>query len=132
MQTHIRGVLKHCYKKPVLLSEPPYKHSGFSALTYFKQAYSPKYLLRRPSKALPCLASSQMSPKSPVISTLFSKVPLSLTPYSCYNIANETDCITVLGGNTMAKYTGLTQNKDYIETIDSKGRTTKWMKPPKE
>ena len=35
-----------------------------------------------------------------------------MTPYSCYNIANETDCIMVLGCNAMAKYTGVTQNKD--------------------
>ena len=35
-----------------------------------------------------------------------------MTPYSCYNIANETDCIMILGCNAMAKYTGVTQNKD--------------------
>ena len=35
-----------------------------------------------------------------------------MTPYSRYNIANETDCIMVLGCNAMEKYTGVTQNKD--------------------
>lgn len=35
-----------------------------------------------------------------------------MTPYSCYIIANETDCIMVLRCNAMAKYTEVTQNKD--------------------